>query len=230
MTRDTRHTHGRKALVKELYGLLWQAQKRFGLWNYELFNAEWRELPEAGVYFFFEPGEYRDSGEEWRVVRVGTHRVGEGGQAIFSTRLRNHFGAAKTLIGRSSVFRDHVGAALFGRDGWENHAKEITEQRHGMVSTFMRSLSFVYVPVDDRAGRNSERRVIEMGAVSLLSNYGVPDGDAIDPPSPHWLGLRCETTKKPHDHIVKSGLWNIDGVRDVCDPEFLAAMQRRIEA
>lgn len=38
-------------------------------------NMDW---PRQGVYFFFEPGEYRVSPKELRVVRVSTHAVSSG--------------------------------------------------------------------------------------------------------------------------------------------------------
>jgi hypothetical protein len=36
------------------------------------------DWPDPGVYFFLEPGETRDSSDQMRVTRVGTHAVSEG--------------------------------------------------------------------------------------------------------------------------------------------------------
>jgi hypothetical protein len=36
------------------------------------------EWPDRGVYFFFAPGETRDSSAQSRLTRVGTHAVSEG--------------------------------------------------------------------------------------------------------------------------------------------------------
>lgn len=216
------------AHLNRFYEILWTAQENFGLWEYQKFQNDFKELPESGVYFFFEPGELRAEHADWhRVVRVGTHRVSNGSKSLFATRLRNHFGSHEAQIGRGSVFRDHVGASLFGRSGWDVHAEEVSAQRHSIVSTYIRSMSFVVVPVDDEAGPASERRQIELGSVALLSNYRLTATEQIDPPSENWLGLRCETHAPPGDQVRRSGLWNIDGVDRDYDPEFLKVLQKR---
>src|SRR5262245_42103503 len=73
--------------------------------------------PARGVYFFFEPGEFREDGSTPRVVRVGTHAVPSGSQTKLSSRLSQHRGhLTGTLPGggnhRGSIFRLHVGTAL----------------------------------------------------------------------------------------------------------------------
>src|SRR5262245_12149686 len=69
--------------------------------------------PRRGVYFFFEPGEYRSTEESVeRVVRVGTHAVGEGSASTLWSRLHTHRGSlAGGGYHRGSIFRLHVGAA-----------------------------------------------------------------------------------------------------------------------
>lgn len=54
--------------------------------------------PARGVYFFFEPGEYRAGGEQLRVVRVGTHAVSRPSRAI----RRRRAGPGMTARTRSS--------------------------------------------------------------------------------------------------------------------------------
>ena len=216
--------------LNRLYSLVWEAEKKFGLWDYSRFESSSHALPEAGVYYFFEPGELRAGYADWhRIVRVGTHRVSVGSKSLLADRLRNHFGASATGIGRSSIFRDHVGAALFGRSGWETHADEVSQQRHNLVSTYIRSMTFVVIPVDDAAGSKSERRFIEMNSIALLSNY-LRKGDQIDPPSANWLGYRTETKTAPGDHVSKSGLWNVDGVDGQYSLDLLSVLERRISS
>src|SRR5947209_3865067 len=57
-------------------------------------KAEW---PIRGVYFFFEPSEYRapPNEEQLRVVRVGTHAVSTGSQTTLWARLKQHRGHGK---------------------------------------------------------------------------------------------------------------------------------------
>lgn len=86
------------------------------------------DWPKQGVYFFFERGETRKTGE-LRVVRVGTHAVSQNSKTRLWDRLRTHRG---TLSGkyrgggnhRASVFRKLVGSAIIQRehlkcDNWD---------------------------------------------------------------------------------------------------------------
>jgi hypothetical protein len=77
------------------------------------------------MYFFFEPGQLRSTGEEPRVVRGGTHAVSEGSTTTLWTRLRTHRGslAGRHAGGgnhRGSIFRLHVGTALLAKEGLRN--------------------------------------------------------------------------------------------------------------
>jgi hypothetical protein len=72
------------------------------------------KMPPRGIYFFFEPGEFRSGNDRIpRVVRVGTHAVSTGSKSTLRGRLKQHLG---TRAGggnhRGSIFRLHVGAAL----------------------------------------------------------------------------------------------------------------------
>src|SRR5262245_23190275 len=74
--------------------------------------------PNRGIYFFFEPGEFRVEPDALRIVRVGTHAVGAGAKSTLWGRLRAHRGG-KDGGGnhRGSIFRLHVGAALLAAHG-----------------------------------------------------------------------------------------------------------------
>ncbi len=69
------------------------------------------QLPENGIYFFYQRGEtWGHGGNKPRIVRVGTHR----GQGNFPHRIGEHF-----LTAGRSIFRGNIGRALLRRDGNE---------------------------------------------------------------------------------------------------------------
>lgn len=178
--------------------------------------------PQRGVYFFFEDGERCSDGTP-RVVRVGTHALKANSRTTLWKRLRQHRGTdgGRNPGGgnhRGSIFRLHVGIALLRRDGdpdgvaatWgaggsapgEVRAREYQHERR--VSAHICAMPFLWVGVPDEAGPDSDRRVIETGAISLLSRRANPAADA---PSEHWLGLR---SSRPA--IIESGLWNVNHI------------------
>src|SRR5260221_2182646 len=74
--------------------------------------------PRRGVYFFFEPEEVRsDSGQDPRLVRVGTHALGLGALSTLRQRLRQHARRSSGSGGnhRGSIFRLLIGEALIAR-------------------------------------------------------------------------------------------------------------------
>src|SRR3954471_728775 len=79
--------------------------------------GRYRDWPDRGVYFFYEPGEARrDSGDGLRVVRVGTHALTGTSRSSLRQRLAQHRGL---LSGggnhRGSIFRSLLGEALAKR-------------------------------------------------------------------------------------------------------------------
>lgn len=201
-------------------------------------NQEW---PRQGVYFFFEPGEYRANSAELRVVRVGTHAVARGARATLWKRLRQHRGYLRGNFAgggnhRSSIFRRHIGDAIIACDasfaglattwGKMNSApRHIRLAEHPLeqrVSAYIGKMPFLWLRVEDTASRFSQRRYIEQNAISLLSN--AERKNAIDPPSPSWLGHHCA-----NPHVCASGLWNSQGVYDSYDPTFLLDLKRLID-
>ena len=192
--------------------------------------------PTRGVYFFFEDGEQRSgSGDGARVVRVGTHALKAGSGTTLWKRLSQHRGTARSGGGnhRGSIFRLLVGTSLIARDGlscpsWDSRRssapKEVraaelpTEQQ---VSSEMGAMPFLWLGVDDAPGPDSDRGIIERGAIALLSEFGKP---ALDPPSPNWLGRYCDRPK-----VQASGLWNNNHVDEDYDPAFLDVMASWVE-
>jgi hypothetical protein len=198
--------------------------------------------PEQGVYFFFEPGEYRQKEPgKLRVVRVGTHAVSRGSKSTLWGRLRAHRGT-KNGGGnhRGSVFRLHVGAALIVRSQgavevptWaqgQSASKEIKsrEREHERrVSQYIGQMPFLWVGVDDEPGPESDRAFIEKHAIALLA--GADGASPIDPPSKGWLGRYS-----PNRKIRESGLWNLNFVGEpeksiIYNPDFLEVLALYID-
>jgi len=188
--------------------------------------------PDRGVYFFREPGEHRsDTGKGPRIVRVGTHALKAGSGTKLWTRLSQHMGQPSTGGGnhRGSIFRLIVGAALIQRDGlefptWGNgntadrevRGRELALERE--VSRVIGAMSFLWVPIEDEAGPESQRGYIERNAIALLSNHKRPP---LDPPSQDWLGHRSD-----RERVRKSGLWNQNHVEEACDSAFLDSLDQ----
>jgi hypothetical protein len=202
------------------------------------------EWPVRGVYFFFEPGQFRsDTGHGLRVVRVGTHALNPGSRTTLWKRLSQHRGVQSSGGGnhRGSIFRLLVGAAIKSRDGlvapsWDvgahpgKAALELHKERtqilsderplEMMVSAYIRAMPFLWMGVDDAPGSKSKRGVIERNSIGLLSNYQRPP---IDPASKNWLGSYSD-----RERVRRSGLWNNNHVDEGYDPAFLHVLERRV--
>jgi hypothetical protein len=184
------------------------------------------DWPKRGVYFFREQGERRsDSGDDLRIVRVGTHAVSTGSRTSLWKRLSQHRGT-KSGDGnhRGSIFRLLVGGALIDRDKLEfstwGHGNSINRDvRNGeialerQVSQIIGNMWILWLAIKDEAGPESLRSYVERNSIALLSNYNKA---ALDPPSQVWLGHHSD-----RERVRKSGLWNQDYVEKACDPAFL---------
>ena len=191
--------------------------------------------PKRGIYFFMESGEVRtDTGTGLRIVRVGTHALKTGSKTKLWNRLYQHKGVASSGGGnhRGSIFRRIVGAALIERDGldypsWgkgDSAPREIRKREQPlerMVSTVIGDMPFLWLAVEDEAGRSSLRGYIERNAIALLSNWGK---QPTDPPSTSWLGHLSDREK-----VRASGLWNSNHVNEDYDPAFLGVLTRLID-
>jgi len=109
----------RREALSEFYEILDRVRVRHGGFK-RLAECHGRMgWPTRGVYFFFEPGEFREDGRSERVVRVGTHAVSLNSRATLWTRLRQHRGRVRGRNPgggnhRESQFRYLVGDALLG--------------------------------------------------------------------------------------------------------------------
>ena len=207
----------RRDALDELYGLLDRAAQRTG-GPRRLGEATARHgWPSHGVYFFLEPGEYREDGYTLRVVRVGTHALTATSRTKLWDRLRTHRGrvGGRNPGGgnhRGSIFRLHVGTALLARDGnftsatWGHGSsapRETRDREVALEQAVSRHLGAMHVVVLDVPDRH-DRAAIERGCIALLSNHHRP---AVDPPSPQWLGQHADRRV-----IRSSGLWNVNHV------------------
>ena len=106
----------RLADLVRFYALLDRLEQRVGGTRVLANLGSFRDWPNCGVYLFFEPSEERsDSGEGPRIVRVGTHALGERSRSTLRQRLGQHRG--RTSGGgnhRGSIFRLLIGQTLFG--------------------------------------------------------------------------------------------------------------------
>ncbi len=103
----------RLADLVRFYALLDRLEQRVGGTRALANLGSFRDWPNRGVYLFFEISEVRsDSGEGRRVVRVGTHALGEGSRSTLRQRLGQHRGRtsggakiATQLEGRQEAIR-----------------------------------------------------------------------------------------------------------------------------
>jgi hypothetical protein len=180
------------------------------------------ELNQIGVYFIFEPNEFREDGVTPRVVYIGKTKT-----ATLRVRLERHsrdsdesnlhgyiFEAVARAAGKGDTFKSFFGR--FWRDIPDPQYTEMRAFEFGAVLPSIRRMSFTWLPVPS----TDQRQRLEEGAIALLSNFPRGDvGSPIDPPSATWL--RSHMSNKPH--ICQSGLWNNnrDVKRDIGDCAWL---------
>jgi hypothetical protein len=225
--------------LKRFYSLLDELETRLG-GKHTLEQCSGRmRWPSRGVYFFFEPGEFRiHSGNGMRVVRVGTHALTASSRSTLWGRLSQHRGVGRDGGGnhRGSIFRLLVGQALLRHSGettglpsWGmgsdpgkaarelGTAREaVKEQEHShevAVSRHIRAMPFLWLAIEDAPGPGSVRGLIERNAIGLLSNYRK---EPLDAPSSTWLGH-----KSGRERVRESGLWNNNHVDEPYEPTFL---------
>jgi hypothetical protein len=190
--------------------------------------------PNRGLYFFFEPGEYRSMAATTpRVVRVGTHAVSVSSRSTLWGRLRAHRGNRNGGGNhRGSVFRRHVGDAVLAREGETSQtggigqtaerAIRLAERKlETLVSLHLGTMSILWVAISDDPGPCSLRARIERNAIALLSNQRAP----ADLRSADWLGRHSRRAA-----IADSGLWNVDCVDEQYDPQFIDWLDLAISA
>lgn len=228
----------RRSDLDRLYNLLNRLEANVGGKQRLKDCTGYMDWPERGVYFFFAEYETRDSTDQLRLTRIGTHAVSSGSSTSLWNRLRTHRGANKgTYEGggnhRGSVFRKRVGEAMIERDvlheeypHWGNGSsadrdRRLAELEHERrVSQYIRDLPFLWVDIDDEPSPESDRAYIERNSIALVSNY---QKDSIDPRDDEWLGR-----VSPRHEISESGLWNINHIDEQYGTAFLDRLEKAV--
>lgn len=229
------HEPDRQSYLNRFYDLIRTLQAEEGYGRRQLGDSTGRMAwPSQGLYFFFEAGQSRVGFDEPRVVRVGTHAVGQGAKSSLWSRLRTHKGI--TTAGgshRSSIFRLHVGAALLASScsalrcpSWGKSApvdpleKEIEREVERRVSDVIGKMEVLTLLVPGDASPDSDRAFLERNSIALLSTTGAYQ----DPPFGGWLGF---SSREPV--IRRTGLWNLQHSEASFDPRFLDVLEEYVE-
>jgi hypothetical protein len=216
--------------LQRFYQILAKVESKLGGKRFFIDKNWAQNIPKRGVYFFFEPGEYRShSGSGLRVVRVGTHAVNNNSRRSLRDRLAQHRGNIKNGGGHhsGSIFRKHIGCAQMkqsqmSEDIMTTWMEEISDSESELlleqaVSRHIRRMPFIWIEVDDPPSPWKQRQFIESNSIALLSNY---QKEPLDPLSSSWLGgSSCR------EFIKMSGLWNVDHVNESYDPSFLDLLE-----
>jgi hypothetical protein len=230
--------------LERFYEIISQLERRVG-GGFTLGTlSEQANLPERGVYFFFEDGEHRaGSTTAARVVRVGTHALRHGGKSTIKQRLGQHRGSAsgngnhrgsifRLLVGQSWIARNkHIDCPSWGLKGEAKKAATVlgitSEEMRASekpveqaVSRYLAAMRVVVLPVLDAPGSGSDRGLIERNSIALLSNYNRPP---LDEPSSTWMGWRSNRKL-----VRGSGLWNQRHVDEQDAPEFLGVFEELV--
>ena len=230
--------------LDDFYSLLSDLQARVG-GTRKLKNCTgYMDWPGRGVYFFLEPGETRESADQLRVTRVGTHAVYAGSNTTLWDRLKQHYGTGSGSSNhphggghRGSVYRKRVGEAIIRKHDlqddypdWDDRWSSIDRERSVVrdeeyilerrVSAYIRDQPFLWVNLDDEPGPDSDRARVEQNAIALLSNYEKP---SIGPRDEGWLGRYSQSQK-----IQDSGLWNVNHVDEQYDDGFLDLLESAV--
>ena len=189
------------------------------------FNLE--QLPDNGIYFFYEQGEiWGHGGDKPRIVRIGTHRDGN-----FRSRIAEHylldeskmnFDKNKAKPSDRSIFRKNIGRALLNRHNdkylqvWEidftikknrenfRHLRDIEKEieiESEITIILRKNFSFRYLELGSQAER--------MGTAGLESSLiGTISHCKLCRPSNKWLGK-----DSPKKQIKESGLWLVQHLK-----------------
>jgi hypothetical protein len=222
----------KKSPLEALYDELSRLEAGLGgkVLNGRIENRPW---PKRGLYFFFEPNEFRSHLGCQRVTRVGTHGVSKGSKSTLWNRLSTHFGSSDGFGNhRSSVFRLHVGAALMVQNkkinflpSWGKAVatpdERLTERPlENLVSKYIRSMSILYLSISDDSGPQSDRAYLERNLIATLSAYN----QKADKASARWLG-HCSANIA----IQQSHLWNVNHVREYPDIHYIKVLRHYVD-
>jgi len=108
---------------------------------------------------------------------------------------------------------------------WANRAaksatiRKAEEELERRVSSYIGKMSILWLNVSDEASAMSDRAYLERNLIGLIAGRGKP----LDPPTKKWLGL-----SSPEARIRSSGLWNLNHLTHVYDPQFLGVLAQYV--
>jgi len=206
---------------------------------------ELTNLPQNGIYFFYEKDEISDHGygSKPRIVRIGTHKQGN-----FRSRISDHFlfNTSKMKFAVStpkpsdrSIFRKNIGRALLCKEGDEYLQiwnKDFTSHQSRLENANVRNIvkehqiesqitdilyrkfSFRYIVLD-----SEEKR---MGLTGLESKLiGTVSHCPMCRPSEKWLGRYSPLGEISHGKLWLSFFLNSIGITTE-DQEFFSSLLR----
>ena len=188
------------------------------------------QLPENGIYFFYEEHEIWGHGEcnenKLRIVRIGTHKEGN-----FRSRIAEHYLLDESKMNFDkdmpkpsdrSIFRKNIGRALLNRDRddylpiWDidftikenrddfRDKRDIAKEKR-IESTITKILIerfyFRFVIIDGQLKRMG-RKGLESSLIGTVASC------KLCKPSDNWLG-NCS----PKKQIKESGLWLVQHLK-----------------
>ena len=191
------------------------------------FPFDVEQLPDNGIYFFYEEGEFWGHGKaEQRIVRIGTHRDGN-----FKDRISQHFLLDESKMDFNkdnqkpsdrSIFRKHIGRSLLCKRNdsylkvWNisftekekrkkySHLRDIPKEKdlESEITEMLRNrFSFRFIIRDNQVER--------MGSEGLESSLiGTVSHCQLCRPSTNWLGRY-----HPRRAVKESGLWLVQHLK-----------------
>lgn len=199
------------------------------------FPFKLEQLPENGIYFFYERGEIWGHGrDKQRIVRIGTCKSGN-----FKSRIAEHyllderkmnFDSKQAAPRERSIFRKNIGRALLNKrkSGYLNiweidftdrktreqkaHLRNVRFEKNleRQITKILReNFSFRFIEIENEMGREGlEARLIGTVAQCRLCRS-----------SKNWLGIHSPINKIRQSglwlvqHLENDGLTNIDKVK-----------------
>ena len=179
------------------------------------------QLPENGIYFFYEDGEFWGlGGDKPRIVRVGTHRDGNFRSRISEHYLLNEswmdFDENKSKPSDRSIFRKNIGRALLNKDKdsylqiwnidftisknrerWrtKRNIKKEKEVEEKITKILREKFSFRFIILEEQSKRMGNKG-LESSLIGTLAHCKLCE------PSANWLGKYSPVQK-----IKEGKLW-----------------------
>ncbi len=185
------------------------------------------QLPNNGIYFFYENGEiWGHGGDKPRIVRIGTHKNGNFRSRISEHFLLNeswmNFDKNKPKPSDRSIFRKNIGRALLNknrddylriwnidfmtrknRELWRDKRDILKEKEveEAITKIIREKFSFRFIIVSSQVERMGSKG-IESSLIGTVANC------KLCKPSLNWLG-----NYSPIRKIMESGLWLVQHLK-----------------